>query len=172
MNLQSNDFELFGLPQQFAQDRTQLDVRWKALQREVHPDNFAQQGAAQQRIAMQWSVRVNEAYQRLKNPLARAAYLCELANVPVDAHSNTAMPSAFLMQQIEWREAMDEARDLQTLESLQAEVTSTHDKLMRVCADLIDERADYVAAVLQIRSLLFIEKFGRDLEQRFEALET
>jgi molecular chaperone HscB len=172
VNLQSNDFELFGVPQRFTQDPAQLDARWKALQREVHPDNFAQQGGAQQRIAMQWSVRVNEAYQRLKNPLARATYLCELAGVPVEAHRNTAMPATFLMQQMQWREAMDEAHDLQTLESLHAQVTDMKNKLMQQCAGLIDEEADYAAAVLQIRSLLFIEKFGRDLEQRFEALET
>lgn len=78
MNLQSDDFALFGVPQRFAQERSALDARWKELQREVHPDRFAAQGAAAQRVAMQWSVRINEAYQRLKNPLARASYLCEL----------------------------------------------------------------------------------------------
>ena len=54
MNLQSNDFELFGLKQQFAQERAVLDYRWKTLQREAHPDKFAVQGAAAQRVAMQW----------------------------------------------------------------------------------------------------------------------
>jgi molecular chaperone HscB len=171
VNLQSNDFELFGLSQQFAQDRTQLDARWKELQREVHPDNFAGQGATEQRIAMQWSVRINEAYQRLKTPLARAAYLCELAGEPVGADRNTAMPAAFLMQQMQWREAMEEARDLQTLETLQTEVSCLQNQLMQECASLIDEKADYAAAVVRIRSLLFIDKFGRDLELRFEALE-
>lgn len=172
MNLQSNDFELFGLPHQFKQDLAQLDARWKALQREVHPDNFALQGSTQQRVAMQWSVRVNEAYQRLKNPLARAAYLCELAGVPVEAHSNTAMPATFLQQQMQWREAMDDAQDQQALEALQAEVNGLLSQLMAECADLIDDKADYAAAVNRIRAMLFIEKFGRDLEQRFEALET
>ena len=76
ISLQANDFELFELPQQFALDRAQLDERWKALQREVHPDRFAAEGAAAQRVAMQWSVRINEAYQRLKDPLKRGAYLC------------------------------------------------------------------------------------------------
>ena len=103
MNLQSNDFELFGLNQQFAQERAALDERWKALQREAHPDKFAAQGAAAQRLAMQWSVRINEAYERLKDPLKRAAYLCELGGAPINAHSNTAMPGAFLMQQMHQR---------------------------------------------------------------------
>ena len=73
MNLQSSDFELFGLPVQYAQDRAAIDTRWKELQREVHPDRFAAQGAAAQRIAMQLSVRITEAYQRLTDPLTRAA---------------------------------------------------------------------------------------------------
>ena len=105
LSLASSDFELFGVPQQFAQERAALDARWKELQREAHPDRFAVHGAAAQRIAMQWSVRINEAYQRLKDPLKRAAYLCELAGAPVNAESNTAMPAQFLMQQMQWREA-------------------------------------------------------------------
>ena len=104
-----SDFELFDIPQRFAQDRAQLDARWKDLQREAHPDKFASQGSAAQRVAMQWSVRINEAYQRLKDPMRRAAYLCELGGAPIQAENNTAMPPAFLMQQMTWREALDEA---------------------------------------------------------------
>jgi curved DNA-binding protein CbpA len=90
VNLQADDFELFGLPRQFSQERSAIDARWKSLQREAHPDKFAAQGAAAQRVSMQWSVRINEAYQRLKDPLRRAAYLCELGGAPINAHSNTA----------------------------------------------------------------------------------
>ena len=86
-----------------------MDARWKELQRQAHPDKFAAQGAAAQRVAMQWSVRINEAYQRLKDPMRRAAYLCELHGAPILAEDNTAMPAAFLMQQMEWREALEEA---------------------------------------------------------------
>ena len=61
MNVHDDDFALFGLARQFVQDPAQIDARWKALQRQVHPDKFAAQGAAAQRQAMQWSVRINEA---------------------------------------------------------------------------------------------------------------
>jgi len=121
MNLQSDDFELFGVPRRFAQDRALLDERWKQLQREAHPDRFAAQGPAAQRVAMQWSVRINEAYQRLKDPLKRAAYLCELHGAPIQAEDNTAMPAAFLMQQMEWREALEEAGDEAALDAIDAE---------------------------------------------------
>ncbi len=109
MNIDADDFTLLGLPRTFALERAQLDAAWKALQARVHPDRFAAEGAASQRVAMQWAVRVNEAHQRLKDPLKRAAYLCELAGVPVNAENNTAMPGAFLMQQMQWREALEEA---------------------------------------------------------------
>ena len=93
MNLSDDDFMLFGVARRFAQDRDVLDARWRALQADVHPDRFAAEGAAAQRVAMQWAMRVNEAYQRLKDPLKRAAYLCVLHGVAIDAESNTAMPA-------------------------------------------------------------------------------
>lgn len=171
MNLQADDFELFGLTRQFAQDRAAVDARWKALQREAHPDKFAAQGAAAQRVAMQWSVRINEAYQRLKDPLKRAAYLCELGGAPVNAHSNTAMPAAFLMQQMEWREALDDATAVSALEALQAEVDASRVQLLQQCATLLDQQHDAVAAVGVVRALMFIEKFTQDLHQRFDQFE-
>jgi molecular chaperone HscB len=171
VNLQADDFELFGLTRQFAQDRAALDARWKALQREAHPDKFAAQGAAAQRVAMQWSVRINEAYQRLKDPLKRAAYLCELGGAPVNAHSNTAMPAAFLMQQMEWREALDDADAVPALEALQSEVDASRAQLLQECASLLDEQHDAVAAVGPVRALMFIEKFTQDLNRRFDQFE-
>lgn len=168
MNLQSNDFELFGVNQQFAQDRVALDARWKALQREAHPDKFAAQGDAAQRVAMQWSVRINEAYQRLKDPLKRAAYLCELAGAPINAHSNTAMPAAFLMQQMQWREELDEARDDNTLNALRENVDAAQRELITECAQHLDVEHDYPAAVQSVRALMFIEKFAHDLDLAFD----
>src|SRR5215217_7964128 len=106
---------LFGLREQFAQDRAAIDARWKELQREAHPDRFAAQGGAAQRVAMQWSVRINEAYQRLKDPLKRAAYLCELRGAAIDAESNTAMPAVFLVEQLKWREELEEADSQEAL---------------------------------------------------------
>ena len=109
MNIADDDFTLFGLAPRFALDGTALDGCWRALQAKVHPDRFASDGAAAQRLAMQWAVRVNQGYQRLKDPLKRGAYLCELRGAPIKAENNTAMPVAFLMQQMAWREALDEA---------------------------------------------------------------
>ena len=171
MNLQSNDFELFGLAQKFSQDRAAIDARWKELQQEAHPDKFAAQGAAAQRIAMQWSVRINEAYQRLKDPLKRAAYLCELAGAPVNAHSNTAMPSSFLIQQMEWREALDDADDAQAIAHLLEVVQVSRKELLQQCESLLDQAHDAAAAVAPVRALMFIEKFSQDLHKRLDQFE-
>lgn len=171
MNLQDDDFTLFGLTQQFAQDRAAVDARWKDLQREAHPDKFAAQGAAAQRVAMQWSVRINEAYQRLKDPLKRAAYLCELAGNAVNAHSNTAMPSAFLMQQMEWREALDDATSSAAVEALLDEVQAAQKQLLQQCETLLDQQHDYPAAVATVRALMFVDKFSQDLHQRLDQFE-
>ena len=170
MNLQSDDFELFGVPRRFAQERSALDARWKELQREAHPDRHAASGGAAQRQAMQWSVRINEAYQRIKDPLRRAAYLCELHGAPIHAEDNTAMPGDFLMQQMEWREALEEADGLAQVDALEAQVQQARRTALERCAELIDQQQDFAGAARQVRALMFIARFALDIERRLEQL--
>ncbi len=170
MNLADSDFALFALPERFRQDRATLDARWKELQREAHPDRFASQGAAAQRVAMQWSVRINEAYQRLKDPLKRAAYLCEQRGAPINAESNTAMPPAFLMQQMQWREALDEAATEDDLDALARELSAARAQRLAGIERLLDEAQDAAAAAEEVRALMFIERFDHDVQARFEQL--
>jgi len=131
MKLDDDDFSLFGMPQRQTQDRAAIDASWKALQAQVHPDRFAAQGAAAQRLSAQWAMRVNEAHQRLRDPLKRAAYLCELRGVPLQIHENTRMPTAFLMEQMAWREALDDASGLPALEALEQEVQKSKGYIAR-----------------------------------------
>ena len=170
MNLASTDFELFDIEPRFELERAALDVRWRALQSEVHPDKFAVEGAAAQRVAMQWAVRVNEAYQRLKDPLTRAAYLCELNGAPIEAENNTAMPTAFLVQQMEWREALDDAHDVPQVEALASEVELHRKHALSQIRVALDEQHDFAAAARQVRALMFTERFAHDVDQRLEAL--
>jgi molecular chaperone HscB len=166
LSLASNDFQLFGIPEQHALNTSELDAKWKALQREAHPDKFAAQGAAAQRIAMQWSVRINEGYKRLKDPLKRAAYICELRGAAINAENNTAMPAAFLMQQIEWREAADDATSDGQIEALLSEVSNAKQNLLVQCGRALDEANDPQAASGVVRSLMFLDKFESELEDR------
>ena len=166
-----NDFVLFGMPERQAVDRTRLDERRRALQAEVHPDRFAAEGAAAQRVAMQWSVRVNEAYARLKDPLKRAAYLCELRGVPIDAERNTAMPAEFLVRQMQWREALDEAGELCSVENLDQEVVRDEQAGLARLAQLLDVAGDTAAAAAEVRALMFVARFREDIAHRLEALD-
>ena len=170
MKLDSDDFELFGMDRRFALDPAALDARWRALQTEVHPDKFAAQGAAAQRVAMQWAVRVNEAYQRLKDPLKRAAYLCELNGAAIEAENNTSMPRSFLMQQMEWREALDDARTLVAVEVLHAELNQHRRDALAQLEQTLDTAHNHAAAAQQVRALMFSERFAHDIDQRLEAL--
>ena len=172
MNIDDNDFVLFGLPERFALDRDDLDGRWRRLQASAHPDRFAAEGAAAQRLAMQWSVRINEAYRRLREPISRAAYVCELRGAPIQAHTNTAMPGDFLMQQMAWREALDDAQDDREVAALDAEVRSTEQALVTQLACLLDGDAPSPAlAAERVRALMFIQRFRADLDQRLDALQ-
>ena len=177
MKIDDDHFTLFGLPPRFAIERERLDARWRALQAEVHPDRFAAEGAAAQRLAMQWAVRVNEGYRTLKDPLKRGAYLCELRGVPVEAESNTAMPVAFLMQQMGWREALDEARSAAQVDTIAAEVAQEEAALLRQLQGLLDDPAkpadiDRTPAAAQlVRSLMFVARFRQDIERRLDALD-
>ena len=136
------------------------------------PDRFAAEGAASQRLAMQWSVRINEAYRRLREPLTRAAYLCELRGAPIAAHTNTAMPGDFLMQQMAWREALDDAADDAELAALDVEVRNTERDLLAQLATLLDgASASPTLAAERVRALMFIQRFRADLNQRLDALQ-
>jgi molecular chaperone HscB len=171
MNISDTDFQIFDVPARYEQDLAQLDARWKDLQREVHPDRFAAQGAAAQRVAMQWAVRVNEAYRRLKDPLARSAYLCELNGREVGAHSNTAMPADFLMQQMAWREQLEEAQGAAQVEALADKVAERQRKLHDELRRAIDERQDWDGAAQRVRSLMFVARFAADIDRRLDALD-
>ena len=115
-----NHFDLFQLPARFALDMGALDAAYRDVQGRVHPDRFVNATDAEKRVAMQWATRANEAYQTLKNPQKRAQYLCELNGVDLQTESNTAMPMDFLMQQMEWREALGEARADKDIDALEA----------------------------------------------------
>jgi molecular chaperone HscB len=171
VKLADDDFTLLGLAPQQQQDLALLDQRWRELQAATHPDRFAAEGAAAQRVAMQWATRLNQARQRLRDPLSRAAYLCELQGVAIDAERNTAMPAEFLMQQMHWREALDDATGLPAVEALASEVATAERTAIAALHTLIDERRDFTAAAAQVRALMFVRRFAEDLARRLEALD-
>jgi molecular chaperone HscB len=173
LSLAATDFALFGLPERFALDAVALDAKWKQLQGAAHPDRFATETAAAQRVAMQWAIRINEAYRRLKDPLARAAYLCSLHGADVGAESNTAMPAAFLMQQMAWRDALSEAKNLDAVDALSDEVVASRRATLASLQAQIDDATpvQWPAVAGTVRGLMFVDKFLRDIDRRVDALQ-
>lgn len=169
-SLTDNDFAVLGVPQQFEQNEDLLSQRWKELQAQMHPDRFATQGAAAQRLATQWSIRINEAFQNIKDPVKRAALLCEQAGVPVDLETNTAMPPEFLMQQMQWREALEEAQTSEQVQTIQDTVNHERTLILSTVAWLIDEKGDYTQAARQVRALVFMDRFLESIYAKSDIL--
>jgi molecular chaperone HscB len=159
-------FSLLALPARFAIDLGELEAAYKRVQTQVHPDRFAIASAAEKRVAMQWATRANEAFSVLRDPLRRAAYLCERHGAAIDAESNTAMPASFLMRQMQWREALDEVTETANEADrtrLRAEVAAEHARIVAELGRKLDDEQDYAGAAALVRQLMFIDKFDRDV---------
>jgi molecular chaperone HscB len=176
-HLSADHFSLLGITPAYALDDAALSAAYQALQQTVHPDRFTsanpQASDADKRAAMQSSAQVNEAYKTLRDPLTRAAYLCELKGAAVKAERHTAMPPAFLMQQLEWREALAQAQQTQdeaAIEKLQTIVVKARRDGYAALAYCLDIQHDYAAASQQVRTLMFIDKFSRDVSDALDAL--
>ncbi|MBX2836060.1 MAG: Fe-S protein assembly co-chaperone HscB [Gammaproteobacteria bacterium] len=109
VDFSNNYFELFGCTAAFAIDEEHTAQRYRELQKVLHPDRFATKSDSEKRWSMQAASFVNEAYQTLSKPLSRAIYLLSINGINTDEETDTQMPGAFLMQQMEWREALEEA---------------------------------------------------------------
>lgn len=170
-----NHFELFGLKPAFRIDTAALEAGYRDLQTAVHPDRFAAGSDAEKRVSMQWATRANEAYQTLKQPVARARYLLSLQGVDTQEETNTAMPADFLMRQMDWREAVQDARrekDLAALDRLAAELRVFEKSLLsELDSALGDAARDLPKAALIVRKLRFVAKLGEEIGDVQEALE-
>ncbi|MFM9914010.1 MAG: Fe-S protein assembly co-chaperone HscB [Methylophilaceae bacterium] len=166
-----NHFQLFNLPQTFAIDSAALDTQYRRLQSEVHPDRFTAGSDAEKLQSLQSATQANDAYQTLKNPLQRARYLLKLKGLDTQEESNTAMPKAFLMQQMEWREAIEEAGDVAQLEALQHEILDAEKTLQTKLRLALDQNDDAVATE-NVRQLSFMDKLLSEIDSAIEQRES
>ncbi len=174
LDINQNHFKLFGLPEGFALQRDELDRVYRILQSQVHPDRFTHAGENEKRMSMQWAMHVNEAYQTLKKPIKRAAYLLSLHGIDPKIETNTRMPHNFLVAQMEWREALEEAneaRDGVRLSALETRLQAEMAVLYREAEAELDQRHDYAAAATTFRKLLFLEKLGEEIHYAITELD-
>jgi molecular chaperone HscB len=174
LDFSRNHFDLFALPMAYAIDSDRLDQAYRGIQAEIHPDKFAHAGDAEQRLAMQWSTRVNEAYQTLRKPFERARYLLELNGIDAMDAKNTSMPADFLMQQMEWREALMDARsgkDIAALQALENELKAQAKSLQTQLASLLDAQKNYAEAGNVLRKVRFMDKLLAEIDATYEEIE-
>jgi molecular chaperone HscB len=172
INFQQNHFELFGLPPRFGLDLSKLEPAYRDIQSRVHPDKFSQASDTERRASMQASTQVNEAYRTLKNPLARARYLLTLQQVDVQSESNTAMPPEFLLEQMQWREAVEEAADQpDELARLASRLGREMQEHYSQLEHNLDRESDYAHAADAVRKLMFLERLREEISDALERSE-
>jgi molecular chaperone HscB len=166
-----NYFDLFGLTASFSIDGETLQRSYRDIQSKVHPDRFAHAGDAERRASLQWTTRVNEAFQVLKNPVKRAKHLLELHGVDVAFETSTAMPPEFLMQQMELRETLEAAKDAAALDALRQELRKEKSGIEQQIGDLIDRQHDYAGAAGLVRKLQFLDRLDEEIDAAYEEIE-
>jgi molecular chaperone HscB len=170
----ADHFSLFDMPPAFRLDTALLDRRYLELQSRVHPDRFASSSEAERRHSLQWATRVNEGYQTLKKPLARAKYLLHLAGQDIGSENSALMPVDFLVEQMEWREAVAESRaagDHHELERLHHRLKRDMLERYEEVAALLDEQSDLVQAADRVRRLMFLEKLLAEIDEAMTACD-
>jgi molecular chaperone HscB len=167
-----NHFELLGLAPAFALEPAQLDRAYREIQSKIHPDRFAHAGEAERRASMQWTTQVNEAYRTLKSPVQRAKYLLELNGVDVAFETDTAMPADFLVEQMELRENLEQARDVESLGLIRKNLMADKKTIETQIAERIDSTHDHAGAKELVRKLMFLERFDEDIDAAYEVIET
>lgn len=174
VDLSSNFFDLFGLPVQFAIDEPTLISRFQGLQKELHPDRFASQPAAERRWSMQAASFVNEGYQTLKHDLKRAIYLLTLNGISIDEETDTHMSPMFLMEQMEYREALEAAESavdpLAKLDGVRSQLKAG----IREQSQAYEQAAgqgNWDEARTTVRQWQFLDKLAREVKSMEERLD-
>lgn len=169
-----NYFELFELEAKFNIELTTLERNFRKMQSESHPDRFVTASSAEKLQSMQIATLANEAYLTLKSPAMRAAYLLGLQGIVAISETNTTMPVTFLMQQMEWREQLEDAkqaRDIAAIEALERELKTEAKHLQAEFRTQFDEKKDYETATDIAKKLIFIDKVSADITHTIDALD-
>lgn len=159
-----NYFELFGLPEQYAQCPKQIKESYIKLQQAHHPDRFAQGSLEIKRLAGDNAADINLAYRTLRDPILRAIYLLSLQGVECNNEASVAMSADFLMEQMELREQLAEIRHEANDQQL-ANIRNTIDLNRRQLEQTLETNFNNSEiALMCIRKMQFYTKLAEEVE--------
>lgn len=170
--LQQDFFTMFGISPSFDLPLDDLAQHYRQLQNELHPDRFVRQGDAEKRLALQAAVRLNEAWQTLKNPVSRARYLLQMQGVDTAEEQNTSMPAEFLMAQMAWREAIEDAQSAHNqaaLEQIAQDLAQEQQDAIGALSQAFAAK-DWAQAALLVRQCRFFERLESSVGDALESL--
>ena len=162
-----NPFEIFGLKPQFRIDKQMLDEKYFEIQKKVHPDRFASASDAEKRVAQQWATLINDAYQKLSDPIQCGKVLCALRGHPIDEDSSGSISEEFLFEQLERREAIADAKgagDTAELEVMKKAIEKEKNELLNEVADAFDVKSDVSLAAEDLKKVMFLNRQLLDFE--------
>lgn len=167
-----NYFELYNLPEQFAIDLTKLKEHYQTLQKLTHPDRFASASEQQKRMYLTKNSQVNDAYSVLKSPVARGEHLLIVRGVELPSEQDTVGDVEFLMEQMEWRESLDDATTEEALEKLVADNFDVLVVQEKVIADLLshNREQDNQAAAQELGKMKFMIKLAKEIETKLDRI--
>jgi molecular chaperone HscB len=173
LDFSKNYFELFGLPVGFIVDVDSLSERYRELQRVVHPDRYASASEQERRISMQSASRINEAFETLKDPIGRAAYLLTLHGIEMDAQQETTQDMAFLMEQMELRDELAEIRSQDDPYGAVLELGGRINKQIKTLVGQMAVQFEFATAdqLEEAREILRKMRFLQKLRSEVEAVE-
>ncbi|CQH09758.1 co-chaperone HscB [Yersinia mollaretii] len=166
-------FTLFGLPPRYQIDGNLVTTRYQELQRQFHPDRFANQPERERLASLQQAATINDAYQTLKHPLKRAEYMLSLQGFDLGNEQHTMHDTAFLMEQLELREEFDAIERQPNAEALLAEFNRRLALMTQTRSQQMVEQLDqqqWESAADTVRKLRFLDKLQQQVEQLEERL--
>ena len=162
-----NPFEIFGLKPQFRIDKQKLDEKYFENHKQVHPARFASASDAEKRVAQQWATLINDAYQKLSDPIQCGKVLCALRGHPIDEDSSGSISEEFLFEQLERREAIADAKgagDTAELEVMKKAIEKEKNELLNEVADAFDVKSDVSLAAEDLKKVMFLNRQLLDFE--------
>lgn len=167
-----NYFELYNLPAQFEIDLERLKQHYQTLQKLTHPDKFASASEQQKRMYLIKNSQISDAYSVLRSPVSRGEHLLELRGVKLASEQDTVSDVAFLMEQMEWREALDDADSIITLTRLVADNLKTIQKQESDIATLLlaDTESQNQTAAQELRKIKFMIKLASEIDSKLDRI--